>query len=266
MLTYPNIDPIAFELFGLPIRWYGLAYVAGFLCGLYYIKWLVANTKNKVLTPDHIEQAFLWIVGGIIIGGRLGYTMFYQTEYYLNNPLAILQTWHGGMSFHGGLAGVLIACYLFCRKNNIQFFDLMDKVAPGICFGLFFGRLANFANGELFGRVTDSAFGMVFPHGGDLPRHPSQLYEAALEGVVLFIILHFFALKRNRRFEVSGLFLLGYGISRIIVEFFRQPDNLAHLQTGIFKFITMGQILSLPMILFGLLLIFMGCKNARKNP
>lgn len=249
-LEFPAIDPVAFSLFGLDIHWYGLAYVAAFFSALYYLNWQTTRYPGK---PDKamVDNLFVWGVLGVILGGRLGYTLFYNPGYYLSHPVEIFHIWEGGMSYHGGLIGVVLAILLFARREHISPYAIADKLAPGVCIGLLFGRLANFINGELYGRVTDVPWGMVFPGGGPLPRHPSQLYEALLEGVVLFVVLHFILRKRWRKGEVSGLFLFGYGVSRFGVEFVRQPDPLAHLQEGIFTVVSMGQLLSLPMIVIG---------------
>lgn len=262
MIPFPNIDPVALQIGPVALHWYGLAYVAGFFAGLAYLKHVAGRLyPNSVVTPKHADDIFIWIIIGIVLGGRLGYVLFYNLPFYLDNPLAILKTWQGGMAFHGGLVGVLLAVLLFCRKNKLGFFDIADRMAPGICFGLFFGRVANFINGELYGRVTDMPWGMVFPGGGPLPRHPSQLYEAFLEGVVLFIILHLVLRRRLRKYELSGLFMMGYGVSRFIVEAFRQPDNLPHLQQGIFTVITMGQLLCLPMMGIGAFLLYLSYRK-----
>lgn len=271
MITYPNIDPVAITVGPImgnsfPVYWYGIAYVSAFFAGLYYLKWAFNKhpVSNKIASANTIaDDIFIWIVLGIILGGRLGYTLFYNFSYFADNPMDIFKTWQGGMSYHGGMLGVFIAILLFAWKRKIYFFQISDRLAPGVCIGLFFGRIANFINGELYGRVTDVPWAMVFPTGGELARHPSQLYEAGLEGILLFAILHFAFFKRYRMYEVSGLFMIGYGLSRIIVEFFRQPDDLDHLKEGIFTFITMGQLLSIPMVLFGMLLIWGSIKHAK---
>jgi len=252
-LPFPLIDPIAFSLFGLDVRWYGLAYIAGFFAVLAYGKWQVRRYPSH-LSADHMDGLFTWAILGAILGGRLGYTLFYNPAYYLQNPVEILYTWQGGMSYHGGMLGVIGAILLFARSRRLDPYAFADRIAPAVCFGLLFGRLANFINGELYGRVTDVAWAVAFPAGGLLPRHPSQLYEGLLEGVVLFAVLHVVLTKRLRRGEVSGLFLLGYGCVRVFVEFFRQPDDLMHLKEGVFTLITMGQLLSLPMIVAGTLM------------
>lgn len=271
MLTYPNIDPVAvtIPLFGwgeLPVHWYGLAYAFAFFVGAYYLKWAFNKYPTTAKNNNTIaDDVFMWIVLGIILGGRIGYVLFYNAGYFFEHPEQILKVWQGGMSYHGGMLGVFTAILLFGWKHKIHFFEISDRLAPGVCVGLLFGRIANFINGELYGRATDVPWAMVFPTGGPDARHPSQLYEAGLEGIILFLILHLTLLKRHRRFEISGLFMIGYGLSRIIVEFFRQPDDLAHLQEGIFTVITMGQLLSVPMVLFGIFLIILSKKYASKT-
>ncbi len=274
MITYPNIDPIAITIgpimgVELPVYWYGIAYVCAFFAGLHYLKWAFNKHPVKGI-PAKVNNAvaddiFIWIVLGIILGGRLGYTIFYNFAYFSSHPLDIFKTWQGGMSYHGGMLGVFIAIIIFAYKRNMNFFNISDRIAPGVCLGLFFGRIANFVNGELYGRVTDVPWAMIFPTGGDLPRHPSQLYEAGLEGILLFSILHITLLKRYRMYEVSGLFMIGYGLSRILVEFVRQPDDIEHLKHGIFTVITMGQLLSIPMVIFGMFLLYVSYKNAKRT-
>jgi phosphatidylglycerol---prolipoprotein diacylglyceryl transferase len=253
--VFPNIDPIAIHLGPIAIRWYALAYIAGLIGGWQYCLQL-AKRPPGIVTPKHIDDFVVWATVGVVLGGRLGFVLFYQPSHYFSNPLDILQVWKGGMSFHGGLLGVIIAMYLFGRKQGTGFFALADIVAAATPIGLFFGRLANFVNGELWGRVTDVPWGVVFPRAGALPRHPSQLYEASLEGLLLFTILAvlvfgFKALERTRM--VSGTFLIGYGLARIIVENFREPDSyIGFLSFGT----TWGQWLSLPMVLYGVYLIW----------
>ncbi len=254
MIPFPNIDPVAIHLGKLGVRWYSLAYMAGILLG-----WWVIARENKRrplenLTKQALDDIVVWAVLGIVLGGRLGYVFFYKPEYYLHNPLEIFKVWEGGMSFHGGLIGTITAFYLFCRKYKIRFLSLMDLLSCAAPIGLFFGRIANFINGELFGRVTDAQIGMIFPNGGELPRHPSQLYEAGLEGLLLFIIMMLLLKKTDLRAKpgyLSGLFLILYGLARIVCEYFREPDAfLGFLYAGT----TMGQLLSLPMIIIGLYL------------
>ncbi len=254
-MPFPDIDPVALSIGPLQIRWYALAYLAGFLIGWKYVLYLVKKDQDKGITPQHIDDFLTWAIVGVIVGGRLGYVLFYQADVYLRDPLEIFKVWHGGMSFHGGALGVIIAMIVFAARRKIAVLRLTDLVCCAVPIGLFFGRLANFVNGELFGRVTDVPWGVIFPHGGDLPRHPSQLYEAALEGLVLFSAMAVLAHKdpvRNRPGILSGVFLIGYGLSRIVIEFFREPD----VQLGyLMGFVTMGQVLSVPMIVFGLILI-----------
>lgn len=261
-MQFPLIDPIAFEIGPVAVRWYGLAYVAGFIGGLLYIKSLARRWPSR-FTPEGVDDFFTWGVLGVILGGRLGYCLFYNPAYFLSNPVEILKIWEGGMSYHGGLLGVVLAVLLYGRRYKINFFDMTDRIAPGVCIGLFFGRIANFINGELYGRFTDVPWGMVFPHAGELPRHPSQLYQAFLEGLVLFVVLHLVASKKPARYVVSGLFALLYGIFRFAVEFVRQPDNLPHLREGVLGWMTMGQVLTLPLIAFGIGLLVMS-RHARR--
>jgi phosphatidylglycerol:prolipoprotein diacylglycerol transferase len=257
MLVHPNIDPIAFNigpLFGigpLPVRWYGLMYLTGFLAAW----WLGMRRISKGLAPVTRQQfddmLFLAVIG-VILGGRLGYILFYKPAEYLAHPLKIFAVWEGGMSFHGGLLGVMLAMAFVARRNNIGYLRLMDFVAPLCPLGLAAGRMGNFINGELWGRVTDVPWGMVFRGAGDAPRHPSQLYEFALEGVALFVLLWWFSSKPRPVGQVSGLFLLGYGAFRFIAEFGREPDSfLGFLALGM----TMGQWLCLPMIAGGIWLL-----------
>jgi len=263
MISYPELSPIALQIGPLPIRWYSLAYLIGILGGW----WLIGNLNKRLATPLLSKQAFedipVWVIAGIILGGRLGYVLFYKPDYYLSNPIEILQVWQGGMSFHGGLLGVIVAAWLFARKFKVNFLALTDLFAVVSPIGLFFGRIANFINGELYGRITyNSPFAMLFPGGGDQPRHPSQLYEAGLEGAVLFIILIFAAFYTKilgRTGTMSGLFLIGYASARSVCELFREPDSFI---TFLPNLITMGQLLSLPMLAVGLYLVFV---HARKN-
>jgi phosphatidylglycerol:prolipoprotein diacylglycerol transferase len=243
ILPYHEIDPVAFSLGPLLIRWYSLSYIAGLVLGWLYARWL-AGLPPQRMTKAQIDDFLVWATLGVVLGGRLGYVLFYNFGTYLTDPLAVLKVWEGGMSFHGGLVGVLLATLLFTRKHGLPFLALADILACVTPIGLFFGRLANFVNGELFGRPSDVAWAMVFPAGGPEARHPSQLYEAGLEG------LRRGALRALGR--LGGLFLLGYGLSRFIVEFFREPD--AHIGF-LFGITTMGQLLSIPMILFGIYLM-----------
>ena len=260
VIAFPQIDPIAVQLGPLAIRWYALAYIAGIVLGWQYALKL-CREMPKLVTPQQMDDFIVWLTLGIILGGRIGYVLFYNPMHFLQNPGQVLQLWHGGMSFHGGLGGVLLAMLLFARKRGIRFFALADVVAVCVPFGLFFGRLANFVNGELFGRASDVPWAMVFPHGGPSPRHPSQLYEAALEGVVLFAVLWLLMRMgaRGKPGIISGAFLIGYGLARFTVEFAREPDaQLGYLSFGL----TMGQYLTLPMLAFGAALIVWANRRA----
>lgn len=260
MLSFPAIDPIALQLGPLVIRWYALAYVAGILIGYYYVNWLDRRQANRAGRARYFstkarDDLILYAVLGIILGGRIGYILFYNMPYYFSHPLDVLKVWHGGMSFHGGLLGIFAAYYLFARKYGLQWLRIMDFLAAATPIGLFFGRLANFINGELYGRVTHGPLGMIFPNSDGLPRHPSQLYEATLEGLVLFLVLLVIAAS-TRAFErvgvVGGAFLAGYGASRFAIEFFREPDAQLGLILGP---LSMGQLLCMPMIVAGIWLM-----------
>ncbi len=249
-IPFPIIDPVLVQIGPLAIRWYALAYIAGILGGWWLARRLVA-LKPEVATRQQIDDFVTWTTLGIILGGRLGYVLFYRPEHYLFRPLDILKVWEGGMSFHGGALGVIVAIFLFCRQERLDPLGFADRVTAVVPIGLCLGRLANFINSELWGRVTDVSWAMVFPTGGPEPRHPSQLYQAGMEGVLLFILLqvlvHNPAIRARRGF-VAGAFLAGYGVARFIGEFFRQPDAFLGF---LFAGATMGQLLSLPMILVG---------------
>lgn len=248
-IAFPDITPIAFEILGIPIRWYSLAYLIGFLLGWHYMLYLVRNLSLSSPTKKQIDDFLPVAVLGVIIGGRLGYVLFYKPDYYLSNLGEILQVWNGGMAFHGGILGVLVAMLLYSKIQKFSFWRLSDLTAAAVPIGLFFGRLANFANGELWGRETDVSWAVRFPSGGFIPRHPSQLYEAFLEGAVLFIVLYFIFKKfHGREGLTASVFVLGYGLFRFIVEYFREPDPAYGLIADLFS---MGQMLSLPMILVG---------------
>ena len=240
------------------MRWYGCMYLLGFLSAWFLGRYRVS--KKAIFTRLQFDDVLTFGILGVILGARLGYVLFYQPLYYLENPLQILQLWHGGMSFHGGLLGVLLAQWLAGRRYGRTFFETMDFMAPLVPPGLFFGRIGNFINGELWGKVTDAPWGMVFPGAGDLPRHPSQLYEAALEGLLLFTLVWCYSAKPRPTMAVSGLFAVGYGVFRCFAEFFRQPD--AHLGYLAFGFVTMGMILCLPLILAGCLFLFFAYRRA----
>ena len=260
MIAFPEIDPVAIALGPLKVRWYGLCYVVGILTA-----WILMNYRigqphydwNRQQVSDLVFYATL----GIIIGGRLGSVLFYNFPYYVDNPLEILKIWKGGMAFHGGLLGVLFAVYWYSRSQNKSFFSATDLIAPVVPIGLGAGRIGNFINGELWGRASDVPWAMVFPHAEPLglARHPSQLYQFLLEGVLLFLILWFYSAKPRPLMSVSGLFLLFYGLFRFAVEYFREPD--AHLGFIAFDWLTMGQLLSIPMILFGLLIYFLAIRR-----
>ena len=266
-IPLPDIDPVALSLGPLAVRWYGLAYFAGILLGWWYARQLVRNPRlwrgAPALKLTDVDDFLVWLVVGIVLGGRVGYAIFYQPGHYLDDPLSFFRLWVGGMSFHGGLAGVIAAVIVFCLVRRISILSLLDVCAASVPFGLCFGRLANFINAELWGRETDAAWGVVFcndtvraVHGecpaGLVPRHPSQLYEAALEGVALFLLLrvltHAFG-SLQRPGLTGGAFMAGYGAARIVVEFFREPDQQLGFLAG---FVTMGMMLSLPMVLIGL--------------
>lgn len=255
VIAFPTIDPVAIAIGPFAVRWYALAYIAGILLGWRYALWL-ARREPVYFEPKLFDDLVLYATLGIVVGGRLGYVVFYNPAYYLAHPLEVLMVWQGGMAFHGGMLGVVVAVALFARRVGAPVLAVGDLVAAAAPIGLLFGRLANFINGELFGRVaTDVPWAMVFPNGGPDPRHPSQLYQAALEGGVLFLVL--LILARDRRIRqrpgiVIGAFFLGYGLLRSVVEFFREPD--AHLGF-VFASLTMGQLLSVPMVLFGLWMI-----------
>jgi len=255
-LTYPQFDPVAFSLGPFVVRWYALAYIVGLTLGWRYCQALSKRPPAR-LSPEAFDDFLLWATVGVVLGGRLGYVLFYKPEFFLHNPAEILKIWRGGMSFHGGMLGVLTAIGLFARHRGVSYFTVSDIIGAATPIGLFLGRVANFINGELYGRVTDGKqvpWAMIFPDAGPLPRHPSQLYESLAEGLVLFLVLYIMirrgALERSGL--VSGAFLIGYGVARIVTEFFRQPD--AHLNF-ILPGITMGQILSLPMILVGVAIL-----------
>lgn len=274
-ITFPNIDPVAIHLGPVAIKWYGLAYLAGLLLGWLYIRRLLSEPHlwagdRPPFDPAKVDDLLLYITAGVVLGGRLGFILFYEPSYYLANPSEIIAVWKGGMAFHGALVGCAIAIFAFAHRNNVNGWSVADLCAAAVPIGLFFGRLANFINGELWGRGTDVSWGMVFCNeriralylgacpAGEMPRHPSQLYEAALEGLVLFTILrlmtHYFgALKQPGL--VSGAFLIGYGLARSTAEFFREP----HFMAGP---LTAGQLYSVPMIAAGLALVWYAHRKA----
>jgi phosphatidylglycerol:prolipoprotein diacylglycerol transferase len=248
MLSYPQIDPVAFAIGPLTVYWYGLMYLVGFGSAWLLGRWRVKQGLTRVTLPAFEDMLFLAMLGAVV-GGRLGYTLFYQPGYYLQHPLEILFLWQGGMSFHGGLLGVLASLWWFARRKHYRFLDLGDLVAPLVPLGLAAGRLGNFINGELWGRPTDLPWGMIFPAAQDgIARHPSQLYQFALEGVLLFVLVWWFASKPRATGQISAVFLMGYGVLRFVAEFGRQPDAFLGL---LWANLSMGQWLCIPMVLAG---------------
>lgn len=247
MIPYPHIDPVIVRIGPFAIRWYGVMYLLGFIASYLLVRYQLKKKKIRI-TMDAIDSLYSWLVIGLIVGARLGYVIFYNLGFYFHNPLQVFAVWHGGMSFHGGLVGAVVAGILFCRKRHIDFWQLCDLIIVTAPIGLGLGRIGNFINGELYGRVTDVPWAMVFPGGGPLPRHPSELYEFLLEGVVLFAILWTVKDRNLRRGTLTALFLILYGVFRFFVEFFRQPDPQLGFIIGPF---TMGQILSVATLLGG---------------
>jgi len=262
MLPFPNIDPVAIHIGPLAIRWYGLSYLLGFVIAW----WLLqrrARQPRSGWPPQEVSDLIFYGAMGAVLGGRLGYMLFYNLPAYLEDPFAILKVWQGGMSFHGGLIGIAVGLWLFARKTGKRFIQMADFLTPAGPVGLFLGRLANFINGELWGAPTDQPWGVIFPdpRAGGVPRHPSQLYEAFLEGLVLFVILWLFSRRPRPAGAVLGLFLVGYGSFRFLVEFVRVPDvQLGYLAFG---WLTMGQVLCIPMILIGGALLLNAYRNRR---
>ncbi len=254
-LPFPMIDPVLVQIGPLAIRWYALAYIAGLVLGWLIGRALVARAAlwggASPMKPQDLDDALFWATLGVILGGRIGYVLFYNLPFFLQNPMEIIAVWRGGMSFHGGLAGTIIALVLFARSRGIPVLSMLDVAGVVAPLGLLFGRLANFINSELWGRPTDVPWAVIFPTGGNVPRHPSQLYEAALEGLLLFIIMMVLVRLGGLRRPglATGIFAIGYGLARIIVEFYREPDaQLGYLAFGT----TMGQWLSVPLLLVGL--------------
>jgi len=257
-LAFPNIDPIIFEIGPLALRWYGLMYLIGFAAAF-----LLANRRlsRTSWSKDELSDLLFWCFVGVIIGGRIGYVLFYNFAYFLEDPIYLLRIWEGGMSFHGGCIGVVLAAYLYAKKQNWSFLHVGDFIAPLVPVGLGAGRIGNFINGELWGRTTDVPWAFVFPGAGPDPRHPSQLYEFALEGALLFVILWLYSAKPRPVGSVGGLFLIGYGSFRFIVEYFREPD----LHLGLYASgLSQGQILCIPMILAGAALTVYSLKRGVK--
>ena len=269
LIPFPAINPVLLSIGPLAVRWYALAYIVGIIAGWFYARAIIASERYwggaAPLTVIDFDDFVIWITLGIILGGRIGYVLFYNLPHFAEHPLQIFELWNGGMSFHGGVLGCFVAIYAFARRRRIPLLSLGDVTTAVAPIGLFLGRLANFINGELWGRPTEVPWAMIFPNGGPLPRHPSQLYEATLEGIVLFVVLALLgragALKRPGL--VSGSFLLGYGIARVICEQFREPDvQLGFLWGGL----TMGMILCIPLMLAGIgLLTYTLTREAKSN-
>lgn len=267
MIAYPNIDPIALSIavpwtqIILPVRWYGLMYLLG-LTVAYWLAMRRIKKPNSGWTADQVSDLIFYSAVGLIVGGRVGYMLFYATSELFADPVSLFKVWQGGMSFHGGMIGACVSSWLFARKYNKTFFQVTDFAVPFVPFGLGAGRIGNFIGGELYGRITTVPWAMVFPRGGPFPRHPSQLYQCFLEGAVLFIVLMWYSSKPRPSMATTGLFFALYGLFRFIVEFVRQPD--AQLNFILFNWVTMGQLLSLPMIfLGGALVVYAYRKNGR---
>jgi len=265
-----NFDPVFIDLGFFQIKWYSIAYIMGIILGWAYalkiIKELQNNTENlKPIKRSDFDDLLVYLVLGIILGGRLGYVIFYNLEYYIQNSFEIFKLWQGGMSFHGGLLGVIVAIFVFSKNKNTDFFKYSDIIACVAPIGLFLGRIANFINGELFGKISTLPWAVIFPNGGNIGRHPSQIYEAILEGIILFVLINFLALKKNLIIKtgyVSSFFLITYSILRIFSENFREPDqHIGYL----FNYFSMGTVLSIVTLISGFLIIFFIKKNERNN-
>ncbi|MFL2662914.1 MAG: prolipoprotein diacylglyceryl transferase [Alphaproteobacteria bacterium] len=256
-----NLNPVALEFFGLKIYWYSLAYLLGFIFSVYYSK-LIIKKGIIDLNTDIVDNFFSWAIIGVIFGGRLGYVIFYNFEFYIQNIIEIFKIWKGGMSFHGGLIGLTLSMYIFSRLNKIKFIDLSNLIACSAPFGIFLGRIANFINAELVGKPTFSDWGVKY-YNEELLRHPSQLYEAFFEGLVLFLII-IFVIKRGfyKKVNLCAIFLVFYGLFRFVVEYFREPDN--HIGLVIYN-LSMGQILSIPIVILGFSIIKYGRKKNKTN-
>lgn len=258
-MQFPHIDPVFLRIGPLEFRWYGLMYILGFMAA-YFIVLRRVRQRALSLTADDVADVIFYLAVGVVLGGRFGYVLFYNASYYLEHPLKIFAVWEGGMSFHGGLMGVVLAGFLAARKKGVGFFTLADLCALTAPVGLGLGRLGNFINGELYGRVTDLPWGVVFRDGGEMPRHPSQLYEAILEGPVLFSILMIVGRKERPAGVEFWTFIACYGLFRFFVEFFREPDSQLGLLMGRFS---MGQLLSFPMFLFGVTMVLIVMRRGR---
>ena len=260
-MVMPHIDPVFFRLGPLEFRWYGLMYIISFIAAYFVV--LAGIKRRKLgLTKDDVADLVFIVAMGVILGGRIGYILFYNLPYYLNYPLKVFAVWEGGMSFHGGLTGTILAGLYFARKRRVPFFQIADIVTPAIPIGLGLGRIGNFINGELYGRVTGVPWGMVFPTGGDLPRHPSQLYEAFLEGLVAFLFVWLLGRKERPVGVIFWSFIALYGLFRFVVEFFREPDQQVGYLLGL---ASMGQLLSFPMIFLGMGMVWWTYKKGRSR-
>ena len=250
MLSYPQIDPVALSVGPFAIHWYGLMYLFGFIAA-----WVLGRRRGWHIgwRPQQVDDYATWAMFGVLVGGRIGYVLFYDLANFMADPLEIVRLWNGGMSFHGGFLGVLFVSWLFARRHDLHFLQMTDFAAPLIPLGLFFGRIGNFINAELWGRAGDVPWAMVFPGAGPLARHPSQLYEAALEGLLLFVVLWLYSAQVRALGRISGVFALGYGLFRFLVEFVREPDE--HLGFIAFGWMSMGQLLCVPLIAVGLWLL-----------
>ncbi len=260
MIPYPRFSPTIVKVGPFAIRWYGLMYILGFITSWFLFNYQARKKKIKGLTQQVVESFYFWLIVALVLGARLGYVLFYNLPYYMQNPLRIFAVWQGGMSFHGGLIGLVIAGVLFCRKHKLDFWRMADMLVATVPPGLGFGRIGNFINGELFGRPTNVPWAMIFPQGGNIPRHPSELYEFFFEGVVLFVILWILKDRIKRSGMLLAAFLILYGIFRFTLEFFRQPDPQLGFVAGPF---TMGQVLSSVMVLAGIALALWRRKAAR---
>ena len=261
-----NFDPVLVDLGLFQIRWYSISYILGIVLGwLYAVRIIKQITKNKYnyqpITTSHFDDLIIYLILGIVVGGRLGYVIFYNFEYYVQNFFDIFKLWEGGMSFHGGLAGVIIAIFIFSKRTKINFFKFSDIVACVAPIGIFLGRIANFINGELYGKISTLPWAVIFPNGGSMARHPSQIYEAILEGIILFALINYFALKQKLLFKtgyISGLFLVSYSILRMLSEIFREAD----IHLGLFfNYFSLGTLLSLATLIAGLVIIMSAKKN-----
>lgn len=263
MLIYPDIDPAAVRIGPFAVHWYGLMYLIGFVGG-WWLGRIRARRPDSVWAPEEVGDLLFYVALGVVLGGRIGYVLFYNLPGFLEQPLVLFKVWQGGMSFHGGLVGVLVAAWLYGRRTQRTFFQVTDFIAPFVPIGLGAGRIGNFINGELWGRPTELPWGMVFPFVDQQARHPSMLYEAILEGPVLLAVLWIYSNKPRPTMAVSGLFLIGYGLFRFAVEFVRQPD--AHIGFLAWGWVTMGHVLTLPMLAFGALLMVLAYRRPRAVP